>query len=520
MKKSLGWSEDLGSKLKTLRLAHKVKQIDLARSLGISPAYLNLIENNKRPLNVDVLEKLLEFFAIEMDTFLSSSEGARLHNRFEAILSDPYLKGHALGKREIDELARNSTLSNLLIALFDGFKNTQEALENLQRRLSSTELNREDQDPGRIRAPEESSNQFSILDRTAYDEVTDFLEHHQNYFPALEEAAENLLSNSGYEDGRRTSVLIDLLKRRFNVEVTVRSFPAGSHVLRLFNERTNHLYVSDSNSLHRMHFQLAHFIGLMVFEADSVVDELMKDFPFRRKEAPMLARVNLANYFAGALLLPYRPFLRLVQKTAYDVRAMEGVLNMPFEAIAHRLCNLSKPGASGIPLHFIRTDIAGNISKKYSGTGLKIDDRRHSCPRWAVHQAFLTPSILRRQYSVMPDGQGFFCTALATVQHDADSISNAHAYSVGFGCRAEDAHHLAYSRGLRFENPDRDGVKVGINCRVCDRTDCVQRALPSFKLEVDINTYNRKDNVLSPIDTEDLLLVAEEGGETRDRKRG
>ena len=60
MKKTVGWSEDLGSKLKALRLAHKVKQIDLARSLGISPAYLNLIENNKRPMHVDVLEKLLD----------------------------------------------------------------------------------------------------------------------------------------------------------------------------------------------------------------------------------------------------------------------------------------------------------------------------------------------------------------------------------------------------------------------------------------------------------------------------
>lgn len=518
MKKSLGWSEDLGSKLKVLRLAHKVKQIDLARSLGISPAYLNLIENNKRPLNVDVLEKLLEFFAIDMETFLSASEGARLHNRFESILSDPYLKGHALGRREIDELARNSTLSNLIIALYDGFKNTQEALENLQRRLSNTELNREDKGAGDA-ANGELASQFSILDRTAYDEVTDFLEHHQNHFPALEEAAEKLLAEAGYEHGRRTSVLIDLLKRRFNIDVTVRSFPPGSHVLRLFNERTNHVYVSDSSGLHRMHFQLAHFIGLMVFEADSVVEDLIRDFPFRRKEAPKLARVNLANYFAGALLLPYQPFLRLVQRTAYDVRAMEGTLNMPFEAIAHRLCNLSRPGASGIPLHFIRTDIAGNISKKYSGTGLKIDDRRHSCPRWAVHQAFLTPSMLRRQYSVMPGGQAFFCSALATVQHDADSISNQHAYSVGFGCRAEDAHHMAYSRGLRFENPERDGVKVGTNCRVCDRTDCTQRALPSFKLEFDINTYNRKDNVLSPIDTEDLLLVAEEGNEPRPRKR-
>src|SRR5262245_61646855 len=121
-----GWSEDLGSKLKALRLARKVKQIDLAKSLGISPAYLNLIENNKRAMNVDVLEKLLHFFDIDMDVFMSSSEGAKLQNRLEFILKDPYLQAHNVGGEEMEILGKNSSLSNLILSLYDGFKNSQE----------------------------------------------------------------------------------------------------------------------------------------------------------------------------------------------------------------------------------------------------------------------------------------------------------------------------------------------------------------------------------------------------------
>lgn len=513
MKKSIGWAADLGSKLKKIRLSHKVKQIDLARHLGISPAYLNLIESNKRPMNVEVLEKMLAFFDIDIDAFMSASEGAKLQSRFEEIQKDPFFQGNNLGPEEQDLLAKNASLSNLIFSVYDGFKNARQELALVQRRLFSEEQDRaeeggeEKQGNGADRAP------FYILDRTAYDEVTDFLEHHHNYFDSIERAAEEMLAECGADHGRSMSVLGGILQRRFDIEVVPRTYPPGSDLLRLYNEKERRLYLSNSVGQHRMHFQLAHFIGLMTFENELIVEDLINVFGFKRGEASRLVRVNLANYFAGAMLLPYAPFLKLVQETNYDIEAMEGYLSMPFEAIAHRLCTLSRPGAEGIPLHFIRTDIAGNISKKYSGTGLRIDDRRGSCPKWAVHTAFLTPSILRRQYSVMPDGNAYFCVAKATVQRSAETPMARHAISVGIGCRAEDAPHMAASRGMSFENPERDGLKVGITCRLCDRTDCAQRSLPSFNMEYEINTMNRKENVLSPISAEDLLLVAEE---TRD----
>lgn len=502
IKNIIGWSEDLGSKLKALRLARKVKQIDLAKSLGISPAYLNLIENNKRPMNVDVLEKLLNFFAIDMEIFMSSSEGAKLHNRIESMLDDPFLQAHAVGGDELEILSKNSSLSNLILSLYDGFKNSRQELHGLQQRLFSDEQNAESEG--------KSLESMYILDRTAYDEVTDFLEKHHNYFPAIEAAAEELLQAEGVEDGRRTTVLARILKTQFGIEMIRRSFPPASNLLRLYNEKTHTLYVSEHFERHRLHFQLAHFIGLMTFERSKVVEDLIANYGFLKPHASKLAKVNLANYFAGALLLPYGQFFKWVQETSYDIQTMEGLFGMPFEPIAHRLCTLNKPGDGGIPLHFIKTDIAGNIRKKYAGTGIKIDDRRGSCPKWAVHTAFLTPSMIRRQYSIMPDGEQYFCVALASAQHDAVNFSVTNSISVGVGCRAEDAGRMAYSRGVRFENPERDGVKVGITCRLCDRGDCTQRALPSFKMEHEINTINRKENILSPIQTEDLLLIAEE----------
>ena len=52
----------VGLKLRTLRLQRHVKQADAARDLGVSPAYLNLIEKGKRVMPFPLLWKALRYF--------------------------------------------------------------------------------------------------------------------------------------------------------------------------------------------------------------------------------------------------------------------------------------------------------------------------------------------------------------------------------------------------------------------------------------------------------------------------
>ena len=60
--------------------------------------------------------------------------------------------------------------------------------------------------------------------------------------------------------------------------------------------------------------------------------------------------------------------------------------------------------------------------------------------------------------------------------------------AIGLGCSIEHAKELVYSDGIDLENPDIY-TPVGVTCRLCERTDCDQRAMPSLKqpLEVDEN---------------------------------
>ncbi len=115
-----------------------------------------------------------------------------------------------------------------------------------------------------------------------------------------------------------------------------------------------------------------------------------------------------------------------------------------------------------------------------------------------MHNAFLTPSVLTRQYSVMPDGGVYFCFAKVTAQPAQGSLVRGTTYSIGLGTRAEDARYLAYARDFPFSDP-KMAIPVGVSCRFCERTDCNQRAAPSYKFAFNVDEYTKKDNFFSPL---------------------
>jgi hypothetical protein len=196
-----------------------------------------------------------------------------------------------------------------------------------------------------------------------------------------------------------------------------------------------------------------------------------------------MARVALANYFAGAVLMPYGPFLKAVKAGRYDVELLSRRFQASFEQVCHRLTTLRRPGQEGVPFHFLRIDIAGNISKSFSASGIRFARYSGCCPRWNIHAAFLTPGLVRTQISEMPDGVKYFCIA-RTLQKDTGTYRGQHAIqALGLGCEMSHARDLVYSDGLAL---DQTPVPIGVTCRLCDRTDCEQRAFPPLHQVIDV----------------------------------
>ena len=190
-------------------------------------------------------------------------------------------------------------------------------------------------------------------------------------------------------------------------------------------------------------------------------------------------RRALASYFAGALLMPYDEFLEAACALRYDIELLGRRFGVSFEQVCHRLTTLRRPGAEGVPFHFLRVDIAGNVSKRFSGSGLRIPRYGGTCPRWNVHGAFMRPGCIDRQLARLPDGTTYFCIAKTETKPGGGYRVPGSHYSIGVGCEVSFAAQLVYADGMDPGNPEI-AVPVGVHCRLCERHDCAQRAYPSF----------------------------------------
>ncbi|MCP3104420.1 short-chain fatty acyl-CoA regulator family protein [Myxococcus sp. K15C18031901] len=495
---------NVGLKLRGLRLARNIKQADAAKDLGVSPAYLNLIEKGKRVMPFPLLWKALRYFDQDPEQFMSTLGEGRVDEALAKLLDEPLLKSLDIDPESLQSLSAEPKLAGTVAALFNLYKNTRTQLENVLAQLNVEERTRTQAGAGNGTVP------GVRFDYSPFDEVSDFLETHRNYFPELEEQAEELRRDVSMERQLTSGQLIQLLEKRFGYRVHFDPAPSGSSVVRRLDPEEQTLTLSPDLTEQPLKFQIAASIGLLMLDREKLVERILGAGRTRHAETQRLIKVNLANYFAGALMLPYGDFFKEVQRTRYDVELLSSIFGSTYETVAHRLCNLSDPKRPGIPFHFLRSDIAGNISKRYSGTGIRFATGGGSCGKWAVHLAFLNPSQLTRQYSMMPDGTTYFCFAKVQLQPTEGSIVKGTAYSIGLGTHAENAKYLAY--GLPTNDLRKDAIPSGISCRFCERTDCNQRAAASYRFAFAFDEYTKKDCFFSP-------LLGYEQGEKHEKER-
>ena len=453
----------LGAKIRLLRRQEGLTQVQLAEALGISPSYLNLIEGNKRPLTAPLLIRLAQQFHLDLKA-LAPEEDQRLSDDLMEAFGDPLFEVHGLQAQDVRELVQNSPqLARGVFELYRAYQHAQDSLDTLAAKLSDGQ----GFDPEATRLPSE--------------EVGDFIQQAMNHFPELETAAEELGSRAGLDSDNPFPGLVAACVAR-GIQVRVHRISETPGLLRRYDPDRRILSLSELLTQRSRSFQLAHQLALL--EHGALLDQLA-DHPLLRTPASRaLARVALANYFASAVLMPYEPFLRAARAERYDIDILTRRFQASFEQVCHRLTTMRRPGLEGVPFHFLRIDIAGNISKSFSASGIRFARFSGACPRWNAHAAFLTPGLIRTQISEMPDGRKYFCIA-RTLQTDTGGYRGQHAMqAVGLGCEMGHAKDLIYADGLRLDQPP---VPIGVTCRLCERTDCEQRAFPplqqAFKVE-------------------------------------
>lgn len=461
----------MGVRLQRLREERGMTQAALARALDVSASYLNQLERNQRPLTVPLLLRLNAVFNIDVQLF-SEDEEARLIVDLREALTDAGADvgvGGAVSMAELRELA--NAMPAVGRALVSLHRRGRELAERLDQ-LAAGEGGAAALTGGVLPPP------------APYEEVRDFFYARHNHIPTLDEAAERLAERCQQNGGALDRGLEEELRRHDVRVASSGGDNADGGAARRYDPASRVLYLGRSLTAGQRAFQLA---TQLAFHGEAAeLAKLAAEGKFSSVEAARLARIGLANYYAGAVLMPYGRFLSDAERLGYDIDLLAERFGAGFETVCHRLSTLQRPGAPGVPFFFVRVDRAGNMSKRQSATSFHFSRIGGACPLWNVYEAFAAPDRILTQLAQMPDGRTYLWIARTVVHRRGGYGAPSKTFAIGLGCDVRHAGRLVYGRGLALDDPAAV-TPIGGGCKVCDRPACPQRAFPALGRALDVD---------------------------------
>lgn len=449
-----------GAKLREMRGRLGLTQKVFADKLSVSLPYLNQMENNHRPVSAGVVLALAQEFGLDV-TELTVGESERLVSDMREALADPVFGAASPPLADLRLAASNApALARAFLDLHRAYRQTHERLASLDEALG-----RED----------------AALRPSPWEEVRDFFHYCDNYLDAVDRAAEHFAASPAAKGDVTEAAREALARRGISLHFT------DTGAMRRYDAQSKRMDVSARAAGPTQRFQLLHQVALLT--QNDLLEATLDLARFQTPEAREIAKIGLANYFAGAALMPYRAFLEAAGRTRHDLERLADLFGASIEQVAHRLSTLQRPGAKGIPFFFVRVDQAGTITKRHSATRLQFARFGGACPLWNVHRAFETPGRFLRQLAETPDGVRYLCLARDVSKPGGAFHTPTRRYAIGLGCEVQHAAALVYADGLdlkgRFE-------PIGISCRICERPDCHQRSVPPLERRLRVDP-NRRD---------------------------
>jgi hypothetical protein len=446
-----------GAKLREMRTRLALTQKDFAAKLGVSLPYLNQMENNNRPVSTTVVLALAQEFGLDV-TELSAGDSERLVTDMREVLADPVFAGDPPPLADLRLAASNApTLARAFLELHRAYRQTHERLASLDEALG-----RED---ARIQA-------------SPWEEVRDFFHYCDNYIDAVDRAAERFAAGGSIRDAALSTLGAAGVRVEESPSGPLRHYDAEEKLLRLSS------LAPPETRLFQMLLQVA------LLQQDSLLEATLDFARFHTGEARAIAKIGLANYFAGAALMPYGSFLAAAQEHRHDLELLSSRFGASIEQVAHRLSTLQRPGAKGIPFFFVRVDQAGTITKRHSATRLQFARFGGACPLWNVHRAFETPGRFLRQLAETPDGVQYISLARDVSKTGGSFGAPVRRYAIALGCEIRHAASLVYADNLDVRNA-ASFEPIGISCRICERKDCHQRSVPPLERRLTVNADAR-----------------------------
>jgi XRE family transcriptional regulator, fatty acid utilization regulator len=480
-----------GLKIRAMRKERGLSQNELARRIGISASYLNLIELDKRAGAGALLDRIAAGLGVDRSNLDGEAE-RRVVASLDEIAANPEISSGDGYPGPAEELVgRNPGWAGLVLRLYQAWLDQSQAVLALADRLNrdpflGDSVHRMLTNVTSIRAAAEileaddsldpadrqrflsivasdaqklsgtaqslleffDSAHMRVRSATPAEHVDAFILATENYFPELEALASSFRATrlSGETpDAAAERVLAG--QGRLSPEAVITQ-TAETRRFRLLKEALQEAAADATQALVENHPALA------------------------SEESRRLAASALQAYAAAAVLMPYEAFLEAAEQQRYDLDALSRLFGVSYEQAAHRLATLRRPGAEGVRFAFMRSDASGYVTKRLPLPRLPLPRYGNACPLWAIHAAFQSPGVTARGFGELPSGEQFLFFARAVEKRPPAAALPRHLLSVMLACTAADAGRVVHGDGI-----DRAAamIPIGTICRLCPRTACGHR---------------------------------------------
>lgn len=453
----------LGARIRQRRRELGISQIELARQIGISPSYMNLIEWNKRPIAGNLLRRIAETLQLTVDQLDGASE-RRLMEALLELAGQPSLQPLGIEKNHTGEfIGRFPGWARGIAALARSEREATERARTLSDRLSN--------DPFLGEAVHRMLTRIAAI-RSAVEILTDYddlpADRRERFFQIVREES-NVLSDVG----QALATYLDKADEADRILTPVDEVEA------LFDRRDNRfaeieaaaeplsVVLSDLHPAARQARARDLVDGRLIPTIETV---MAASAELKTSAALARARRALKDYAVGAVLMPMNVFAAQSAALRYDMEALAGAFSADVETVCRRLTAL--PDGDGIPAFgYLRANAAGTIVEMFGLRGLAVPRYAAACPLWVLYRAQQSPEAVFRQRALFPSGIRFVFVARA--RHSGPSgFGRPHHYLTDMVTMTEeDSFCTVYA-------PDPAALveEVGPSCRLCPRHNCEHRA--------------------------------------------
>ncbi len=415
-----------GSRIRERRQIAKIRQADLARQIGISASYLNLIEHNRRRIGGKLLLQIAEALHVETSLLTEGAEATLIASLREA---EADLTTADVELDRIEEFAgRFPGWARLLSATHERVRQMEQTIEGLNDRLSH--------DPALAASVHEVlSTAASIHSTATILAETDGLERewlerfHNNINEDSVRLADSSRALAGYLEQGKDRNPFELLPQE---EVDA--------------------YL-DANGYHFPALEVANAKAHDILEATTI-----------GPAARTILKQVLDAYIQDAVELPLgRLQEAIAEQETSDPANIARQTGAPVSVVMRRMACLPDFEAG-----YVLCDRSGSLLLRKGLAGFALPRFGASCPLWPLFQALQQPGVVIHQ-EVEQLGRRqvtFDCYAVA-------EPVGAHQYNVPPLLRS----------GMLILPSQKTGaatLKVGAACRICPKEACPGRREPSL----------------------------------------